>query len=119
MKFGLLISALLILNLLGALLVKYIGCGGWGVFALIALLGTLFFTYFLRIFVWMYVGRTMQLSFVYPFLGLNYIASFLIGLMLFHEDFSWMRLAGAICILFGVFILSRTPQQKDGDHAEI
>ena len=113
MKFGLLIVGLLFFNLLGAMLVKFIGSGDWELLALGFLLIVLFVTYSIRVFIWMYLGRTMQLSFVYPFIGLNYILSFLIGLTIYGESFSIMRLAGSLFILAGVVVLSRSTSKKD------
>ena len=118
MKFGLPIVGLLFFNLLGTMLVKFIGTGDWALPALGCLLVALFVTYFILVFIWMYVGRIMQLSFVYPFLGLNYILSFLIGLTIYGESFSIMRLTGALCILAGVVVLSRsTSKREEVEHA--
>jgi drug/metabolite transporter (DMT)-like permease len=66
----------------------------------------LVFAMFLRVVYWVVIGKKYQLSFIYPLLGINYLLSFLLGIVLFNESFQISRLVGSIIILAGVIIVS-------------
>ncbi len=116
MRFGLMITALLLLNLLGTVFVKLVGGERWSYGVLGLLLIGLFGSYLGRVVLWMLIGRRYQLTYAYPFISVNYVFSFLLGMWAFNERFELNRCLGAACIMLGVLTLSRTMQQKDGDH---
>jgi drug/metabolite transporter (DMT)-like permease len=107
------VALLLFLNLAAGVLIKaspaYYSQG--------VLLGGLIVTvvgiYFLQTMAWLLLGKHYQLSFVYPFLGINYVLSLFVGMTVFHEPFIWRRLAGAVIILCGVSLLSFSKHRNE------
>jgi drug/metabolite transporter (DMT)-like permease len=107
------VLVLLVLNLAGGILIKlspqvyhdFLLLGG----ILVLLLGV----YGARSVTWLLLGKRYQLSFIYPILGINYVISLFVGILLFHEPFVWRRLVGAIIILCGVSLLSFSKQRKE------
>lgn len=103
--FGILIVCWLFLNLAGGILIKYSGLyhKNW------LLLGILFVmligTWGGRAVVSMLIGQKFQLSYAYPFLGLNYVLSFVTGILLFGETFQLQRLIGSFIIVGGIVVL--------------
>ena len=103
--FGILIVCWLFLNLAGGILIKYSGLyhKNW------LLLGILFVmligTWGGRAVVSMLIGQKFQLSYAYPFLGLNYVLSFVTGILLFGETFQHQRLIGSFIIVGGIVVL--------------
>lgn len=56
---------------------------------------------------WLVVLKRMDLGLAYPAMSLAYIATFLLGVWLFHEPLSTTRIAGIAVIILGVFLISR------------
>ena len=104
---------LLAANLLAMALVKLVPEYHADLAILAILAGSLIATYTLRALIWLLVGRRYQLSFVYPLMGLNYILSMVVGIAGFGERFSSQRLVGALVILLGVFIVSKSGHRED------
>jgi len=50
--------------------------------------------------------RVSPLSFFYPFTGLLYVFSFLLGVVILKERFSKIRLFGVFIILLGIILVS-------------
>lgn len=103
----------IILNLTGAVVCKYLAAslGRWIV--VIALLAALGFVCVARTLYWIWVGKKWQLSFLYPVLSVSYLFSFLIGIWLFHESYSMLRLVGSLVIVAGVAITSLSRNRTD------
>jgi drug/metabolite transporter (DMT)-like permease len=107
------IAVLLLLNLGSGILIK-LSPGYYGrVAILLVLIGVVAFIYFLRTLMWLFLGRHYQLSFVYPFLGINYVLSLFVGMSVFGEPFVGRRLAGALVILCGVTLLSFSRHREE------
>ncbi|MCP3965722.1 MAG: hypothetical protein GY750_15310 [Lentisphaerae bacterium] len=62
-------------------------------------------TYLVRMVIWLIVGKYYQLSYIYPFLGINYLISYLIGIFVWHETFKITKLAGIILITIGILVI--------------
>lgn len=58
-------------------------------------------------FFWLIALSKMDLSFVYPFMGLNYVAIVILSGLLFKENINTFRTIGVITILFGTFLMAR------------
>ena len=56
---------------------------------------------------WLVVLRRMDLGVAYPLMSLGYIATFLLGVWLFHEPLSGTRVLGILVIIAGVVLLTR------------
>ena len=103
--FSVLIILWLFLNLAGGILIKYSGIyhENW------LLLGVLFVfligTWGGRAVVSMLIGQKFQLSYAYPFLGMNYVLSIIAGILLFGEKFILQRLIGSLIIVDGITVL--------------
>lgn len=105
------IAILLLLNLSSTLLIKYSPAFYSKGKVLLAAVILLVLIYFFRALIWLYLGNIFQISYIYPFLGLNYVLSIFVGLLIFDEPFLWHRMAGAVIILGGVWIISTSMHQ--------
>ncbi len=56
---------------------------------------------------WLVVLKRMDLGLAYPLMSLGYIATFLLGVWLFHEPLSTTRIIGILVIIAGVVLLTR------------
>jgi drug/metabolite transporter (DMT)-like permease len=56
---------------------------------------------------WLIVLKRMDLGLAYPAMSFAYIATFLLGVWLFHEPLSTTRMVGIAVIMGGVFLISR------------
>ena len=56
---------------------------------------------------WMAAMTKFELSFAYPFMGLNFVLLFVFSMFFFNESFSLMKLVGLVCIIIGIFFSSR------------
>ena len=95
----------LFLNISGGILIKYTAIYHEKLWLLLFLFVLLLGTFGARAVVSLVLGQKYQLSYVYPFLGLNYIFSVVVGIILFNEQFIWQRFAGCLIILAGVTLL--------------
>jgi drug/metabolite transporter (DMT)-like permease len=115
MKLLLCVVPLLVLNLGSYVLIKLIkpemvAALDWSQLALVVLLGAVYGSQTLF---WLWVGKQYQLSYIYPFMGINYILSLLVGMMAFHEPFSWQAAIGSAIIMFGVLLISSSPHRDE------
>ena len=108
-----LIALWLALNLAGGVLIKYIGVRHDDLRLAVILFVLIFGTWGGRAAVSMLIGQKFQLSYAYPFLGLNYVLSIPVGMVLFQESFRTQRLAGSIVILCGILILMRSANKLE------
>lgn len=57
---------------------------------------------------WLHVLNDADLSFALPITALSYITVAAVSAFWLGEQITWGRAAGMACILFGVFLISRT-----------
>lgn len=67
---------------------------------------------------WLVVGRWWQLSYVYPFMGINYVLAWIIGVVGFHEPFRWRGLIGSVIIFAGTLTISASRHRESAAPAE-
>lgn len=56
---------------------------------------------------WLGVLSRLELSQAYPFVGLGFILTALLGYILFKDDFGMSRLTGTLFVLLGVYLVAR------------
>ena len=56
---------------------------------------------------WMSAISILELSKAYPFIGINFIVMFYCGVLLFDENFSWLKLCGTIIVILGISIITK------------
>ena len=61
---------------------------------------------------WIVGMSQFQLSFMYPFLSLNYVIIIVGSEFLLNEDVQWNRYASIVLIMVGLLIISRSPNAK-------
>jgi multidrug transporter EmrE-like cation transporter len=66
------------------------------------------FAYVFSVVVWLLVLSRVQVSFAYPMLSIGYIVSAVAGFYLLGEDLSFLRIAGIVVIIAGVFLISQS-----------
>ena len=67
-----------------------------------------FLSAFIASFFWMAAMTKVNLSFAYPFMGLNFVLVFVFSIILFKEPFSLYKIMGLSLIIIGIFISSRS-----------
>ena len=65
------------------------------------------FGFFVSMLIWLYVLSRMELSFVYPFVALNYVLILLGSYFLFKETITPLKIVGVAVIIIGVFLVAR------------
>lgn len=115
MKLLLCVVPLLVMNLGSYVLIKLIkpelvAALDWSQLALVAMLGIVYGSQTLF---WLWVGKQYQLSYIYPFMGINYILSLIVGVFAFHEPFSWQATIGSGIIMAGVLLISSSPHRDE------
>ena len=103
----------LALNMGGALLAKYLAMNIGPTAAFVVLFLLLCVVYVMQVVFWILVGKRWQLSYIYPFLSINYVFSFVLGIYLFSEPFLPRRLLGACIIACGVVVLSLSRHKQE------
>ena len=58
--------------------------------------------------VWLLVLSRVQVSYAYPMLSIGYIVNAVAAYYLFGEDLSFIRIAGIVVIIMGVYLISRS-----------
>ncbi len=110
------ITLMLVLNLSGAFLIKTM-TRFWPeqplLFVVLAL-GVVVISIG-RVGTWLALGKRFQLSYIHPFLSLNYVLAVFLGMAAFDEPFRMGRLVGGLIIAISVMLLSRSPHMRDGD----
>ena len=59
---------------------------------------------------WMAAMTRTNLSFAYPFMGLNFVLVFIFSMLLFKEPFSIYKIIGLAFIIIGIYISSQSAQ---------
>lgn len=102
------------INLLSIIAGKYIGMN-LELSAIFALwLSVMIITYGLKFAFWFILHRKFRLSFIYPFLSLNYFFSLFLGKILFAEPVTVNKIIGSAVIVAGVFIISMSGKKLEG-----
>lgn len=57
---------------------------------------------------WLFVLARAPLSFAYPFVGLGFILTMLLGALVLQEDVGLLRLAGTVLIAAGCVLVARS-----------
>jgi multidrug transporter EmrE-like cation transporter len=58
--------------------------------------------------IYLMVLRRMNLSVAYPMISLGYVLVFIASYFLFHEPMSYLRVAGMVCIILGIMMVTRS-----------
>jgi multidrug transporter EmrE-like cation transporter len=56
---------------------------------------------------WMLVMTKFDISYAYPWIGLNFVLMLFFGVVLFEESFNYPKLIGTIMVIGGIAIVSR------------
>jgi len=56
---------------------------------------------------WLGAISKFELSYVYPFMSLNFVCVVLLSFLLFQENVNWYKIIGLLLISIGVFSVSR------------
>lgn len=114
LKLAAAIVLMLVLNLAGSFLIKTMS-GLWpGQPAWLGLLALAVIAVSIgRIGVWLALGKRFQLSFIHPFLSLNYVLAVFLGMAAFDEPFRPGRLIGGLIIAASVTLLSRSSHVRE------
>ncbi len=102
------------ISLLSIIAGKYIGINLNISSIFILWLSVLILTYGLKFTFWLILHRKFQLSFIYPFLSLNYFFSLFLGKILFGEDITLMKIIGSAVIVSGVIIITMSSKKLEG-----
>lgn len=63
--------------------------------------------YVIGTFIWLILLSRLDLSFLYPFGALQYMLIFIVSFLVFGENIKPARIAGALIILVGIYIISK------------
>ena len=66
------------------------------------------FMYFGSALVWLLVLSRIEVSLAYPFVGLGFVITMVLGWAIYGDSLSLMRLAGTLMIASGVALLARS-----------
>lgn len=64
--------------------------------------------YVVSVVVWLMVLSRVAVSVAYPMLSIGYIVTAIAGHYLFDENVTWLRIAGIIVIIVGVYLVSKS-----------
>jgi len=64
--------------------------------------------YGLSVMVWLLVLARIDVSVAYPFVGLGFILTMVLGAVLLHEPVGTMRVIGTLLVAIGVILISRS-----------
>lgn len=56
---------------------------------------------------WIVAISKFELSYVYPFMSLNFVIVVVLSMYFFGEDINWFKISGLLTICIGVFLVSR------------
>jgi len=61
---------------------------------------------------WLVAMSKYELSFIYPYLSINYISIVIGSQWVLHESVGWTRYASVIFIVIGLLLISRSPHSE-------
>jgi len=106
------------INLLSIIAGKYISMNLDFPGVIIFWLCIMILTYGLKFILWIILHRKFQLSFIYPFLSLNYFLSLYVGKILFNEPITLKKIIGSIVIVAGVCVITMSGKKLESDSGE-
>lgn len=59
---------------------------------------------------WMLALTRFELSYAYPWMGLNYLLVLFLGVTLFGEQMTWERTVGTLLVVAGLILLAQSAQ---------
>ena len=62
---------------------------------------------FIASLLWIMAVSKLDLSHAYPFTGLTFVLVTGLSILIFHENFSYYKLAGVLIMIMGIFVASR------------
>jgi len=60
------------------------------------------------IFAWMWVLSKVDVSVAYPFVGISFILTAVMGALVLHENITPLRIAGTLLVALGCFLIVRS-----------
>lgn len=86
--------------------------GEWGAGTIISLMKSPYIIgggviYVFATLIWLYILTKMPFSVAYPFQSLAYVGGILMGYAIFKEVVTPIQWAGALAIVFGVFLIAK------------
>ncbi len=66
----------------------------------------------LRGFVWVFILKTVRLSFAYPMISSTFIFVLLASWLVFGEPLTWPKALGCVCIIGGVSLVALAEQRN-------
>ena len=57
---------------------------------------------------WMLVMSRFEISYAYPWVGLNFVLMLVFGVFLFNESFNFIKLLGTLLIIAGIVVIARS-----------
>ncbi|UJP08161.1 MAG: hypothetical protein LZF84_03360 [Nitrosomonas sp.] len=64
--------------------------------------------YFLGALVWLFVLARVEVSMAYPFVGIGFILTMILGKFLMGDDITFFRLIGTLFVTAGVILIARS-----------
>ena len=64
--------------------------------------------YGLSVLAWLWVLSKVDVSFAYPFVGLSFVLTVVMGAVILHENVSPLRIAGVFLVICGCVLISRS-----------
>jgi multidrug transporter EmrE-like cation transporter len=56
---------------------------------------------------WMLTMSRFEISYAYPWIGLNFVLMLLFGVLLFGESISITKVIGTLLVIAGIFVIAR------------
>ena len=66
----------------------------------------------LRGFVWVFILKTVRLSFAYPLVSSTFVLVLLASWLVFGEPLTWPKLVGCACIIGGISVVALAEQDR-------
>ena len=78
---------------------KFVFLNPWGISCLASV--------FLCAGLWFAIVSRFDLSYIFPFMSLNFVLVTLLSIVILHEPFTWNKIIGVLFIVTGIFIVGR------------
>jgi multidrug transporter EmrE-like cation transporter len=100
-------------NLLGTIFLKMFADSSKNLYSVLVFVILIGFTFSVRIISWLMIGRWFQLSYIYPFMSINYVLAFIVGILVFSEPYGLNKMIGSCMITAGVILISFSPHKTE------
>lgn len=57
---------------------------------------------------WMLAMTRFEISYAYPWVGLNFVLMLIFGVLIFHESFNMTKVIGTILVVAGIVIIAQS-----------